>query len=87
MTREEAKVRAWARQQSKKWDCSPEGRSNSSELFLHLTKEVERIIRGDAFMLLNGGANSTARLIMAQLAHKHGLRPANRAQCGCRAKK
>lgn len=45
------------------WTSAADGRSNSSPLFLHLCDEVEELIR------------SEARLIMAQLAHIHGLAP------------
>lgn len=51
------------------------GRVNSSPAFIALCDEVERLIRGDAHKLIAGRANDTACLIMAQLAHKHGLRP------------
>ena len=50
-------------------------RSNSSELFNDLCKEVESVIRGDAFALIGGRADLTARLVVAQLAHKHKLIP------------
>ena len=50
-------------------------RSNSSELFTDLCKEAESVIRDDAFALIGGRADLTARLIMAQLAHKHQLIP------------
>jgi len=50
-------------------------RSNSSELFNVLCKEVESVIRGDAFALIGGRADLTARLVVAQLAHKHKLIP------------
>lgn len=52
-----------------------EGRTNCSPLFECLVIEVARLIRGDAFALLDGGADRTARLIIAQLAHVHGLAP------------
>lgn len=52
-----------------------DGRSNSSDLFKQLCAEVERLIRSDAFALIGGRADTTARLIMAQLAHLHGLAP------------
>lgn len=55
------------------WTTDSEGRSNSSEQFKTLVKEVERLIRGDAHMLISGRADLTAGLIMAQLAHRHGL--------------
>ena len=51
------------------------GKSNSSDEYLRLVAEVERLIRDDAHMLISGKADKTAGLIMAQLAHKHGLAP------------
>ena len=57
------------------WTCSDDGRSNSSPKYLELVGEVERLIRGDAFKLIAGRADMTARLIVSQLAHVHGLAP------------
>lgn len=57
------------------WTADSDGRTNSSEIYLHLVEEIERLIRGDAHMLISGRADATARLIMAQLAHIHGLVP------------
>lgn len=55
------------------WTRSPQGRSNSSETYLLVVRHVERLIRGDAFALINGDANSTARLIVSNLAHLWGM--------------
>lgn len=58
------------------WTIDPKtGQSNSSDAFIALCNEVERLIRGDAHALISGNAGSTARLIVAQLAHVHGLAP------------
>ncbi len=58
------------------WTVNPEtGRSNSSEIFNKLCLEVERLIRESAHDIVSGRANNVARLIMAQLAHKHGMEP------------
>lgn len=58
------------------WTVDPAtGRSNSSRRFLFLCAEVEALIRGDAFQLIAGRADNTAVLIMARLAHEHGMRP------------
>lgn len=57
------------------WTQDRNGRSNSSPEFRRLSAEVERIIRGDAFHIINGRADMTARLIMAQLAHKQNVGP------------
>jgi hypothetical protein len=54
------------------------GRSNSSDMFEELCEKVERLIRSDAHSLIAGRADSTARLIMAQLAHVHHLSPPRR---------
>ena len=51
------------------------GRSNSSDAFQFLCDEVESMIRGGAHSLIAGNAGSVARLIVAQLAHVHGLVP------------
>lgn len=59
----------------KDWTADETGRSNSSEIYLHLVKEVEHLIRSDAHMLISGRADATAGLIVAQLAHVHGLVP------------
>lgn len=58
------------------WTKAKNGRTNSSKQFLFLVSEVESIIRGGAHSLINGQVNQVARVIMAQLAHRHGLRPA-----------
>ena len=57
------------------WTCDSEGRSNSSDVFNHLATEIESCIRNDARRLMSGHANATARLILAQLAHKWHLAP------------
>lgn len=57
------------------WTRGKDGRSNSSPLFNALIKEVARLIREDAHILIAGRAEDTAGLILAQLAHVHGLSP------------
>lgn len=57
------------------WTGGRKGTSNSSALFGILCSEVERLIRGDAHSLISGNAGSTARLIVAQLAHQWKLVP------------
>jgi hypothetical protein len=52
-----------------------DGRSNASELFQKLAGEVARLLRGSAHDLINGNADSVARLVVAQLAHVHKLGP------------
>lgn len=60
------------------WTCGEDGRADTSPRFVALCREVERLIRGCAHDLIAGRADRTAGLIMAQLAHKHGLVPASR---------
>lgn len=60
---------------SNDWTAGRDGRSNTSPLFEALVLEVARLIRSEAFTLLDGRAEDTARLIVARLAHSHGLKP------------
>lgn len=57
------------------WTCDANGVSNSSAEFVRLSEEVARLIRDSAQSLLAGGSANVGRLVMAQLAHKHGLVP------------
>lgn len=58
------------------WTVDPEtNRSNSSPEFQALVEAVERLIRGEAHSLIAGRADQAAQLLMAQLAHVHGLVP------------
>lgn len=58
------------------WTVDPiSGCANSSRAYVELCGHIERLIRGDASNLIAGQAGRTAGLIMAQLAHVHGLRP------------
>ena len=57
------------------WTRAEDGRSNSSLAFQALCDEVERLIRGDAHVLIGGRADQTARMVMAHLAHEHHLSP------------
>lgn len=58
------------------WTVDPETkRSNSSPEFTNLVSEISRLIKDSAHGLLNGQVEKAARLILAQLAHKHGLAP------------
>lgn len=60
----------------KDWTVDPKtGRSNSSKRYKEICKHVERLIRNEAFSLIAGRADNTARLIVAQLAHVHGMKP------------
>lgn len=52
-----------------------DGRSNSSARYLHCVAEVKSLILDSAFTLLQGHADTVAGLIVAQLAHVHGLEP------------
>lgn len=59
------------------WTVDPaSGRSNASPEFEALVAEVGRLIRGGAGVCLaSDWVAATARLVMAQLAHAHGLSP------------
>ena len=50
-----------------------DGLANSSEVYLSLVNEVDRIIRESGDELICGLHKHVARMIVAQLAHKHGL--------------
>lgn len=64
------------------WTRDPKtGRSNSSKEFDRLVGAVAQLIRNGAHDLIAGRAETVARVIMAQLAHKHGLRPPAIAPC------
>lgn len=65
------------------WTTDPKtGASNSSEEFTELVDTVARILRNGSTHLDPAWAASTARLVMAQLAHVHGLSPGTTAlQC------
>lgn len=52
-----------------------DGRSNSSPDFQNLVFAVSRLIRDSAHDLISGRTDMVARLIVAQLAHKHGMAP------------
>ncbi len=58
------------------WTVDHNGRSNSSAEFINTCSHVERLIRGSAHDLINGRADSVARLIVAQMAHELGFAPA-----------
>jgi hypothetical protein len=58
------------------WTADPEtNRSNSSPEFRQLVAEVARLIKAEEHRSLSGRVENTAQLVMAQLAHKHGLAP------------
>lgn len=57
------------------WTAVPNGPSNSSPEFERLVHEVDLLIRQSGHTLIIGGSRSVAGLIMAQLAHVHGLAP------------
>ena len=50
-----------------------DGLANSSEVYLSLVNEVDRIIRESGDELICGLHEHVARTIVSQLAHKHGL--------------
>jgi len=59
------------------WTCDEKGVSNSSEKFIELSNAVAYLLNGECWNLMNGsaGRKATARLIMAQLAHKYNMEP------------
>lgn len=61
--------------QGRDWTTSDEGVANSSALFQSLEKRVAEIIVNSAHSLLSGHAETVAGLILAKLAHEHGLSP------------
>lgn len=54
------------------WTIGADNRTNSSEKFLELVDVVDHIIRG---IHVGDNTKSWARLIVAQLAHRHGMAP------------
>ena len=63
---------AWA---GADWTVAPGGRSNASKAYLCLVDDIDRLLRECGFYLVNGQVRQVARLIVARLAHKHGLAP------------
>lgn len=59
---------------NKNWTQDENGTENSSKLFKTLVDEIDRLIRSSAYSLINGQTKDVARLILAQLAHQHGMR-------------
>jgi hypothetical protein len=64
------------------WTVDPEtGRCNSSAEFLRLEDEVARLLTSNGGQALSRAwARGAARLILAQLTHKHGFAPPCRAE-------
>lgn len=62
------------------WTIGPHNKSNTSQTFNVLVADIERIIRNDAASLLSGRADSTARIIAAQIAHVHHFVPSKTAK-------
>lgn len=56
---------------------SKQGWSNSSDKYCEMVDAVDHLIRESAFSLISGRTDIVARLIVSQLAHVHGMRPAN----------
>lgn len=70
---------AMSTEQSTDWTAE-DGRANSSPLFLALVRDVERMIRDGAHDLITGRAGTVARVIVANLAHRHGLTPTGKPE-------
>lgn len=66
------------------WTVSREGRTNSSHRFEHLKKEIARLIQSDlGYALRPDHVENCAGLILAQLAHLHGVTvPQQSCPCG-----
>jgi hypothetical protein len=58
----------------KDWTAS-RGKSNSSTAFLNIVEAVAVLILNEAHPIVAGRRHDAARLIVAQLAHVHGLAP------------
>lgn len=58
------------------------GTANTSDLFFNCVEDVARILR---YHRLSDSAHDTALLIVAKLAHTHGLAPKRRRQTGASA--
>lgn len=57
------------------WTRGADGRSNTSDAYRTLVDEVDALIRSEAHALIHGQSHTVAALIVAQLAHKHGVEP------------
>lgn len=66
------------RKKEKDWTENPRThRSNSSPMFNFLEDKITELINDSAFDLVRGeeGHRTVARLILAHLAHKFGMKP------------
>jgi|HubBroStandDraft_1064217.scaffolds.fasta_scaffold76931_3 hypothetical protein len=63
------------RAQTRDWTVGDNGRANSSVAFSRIKARIAEIIVNSAHDLLRGNAETVAGLILAQLAHVHGLAP------------
>jgi hypothetical protein len=61
------------------WTTGEDGRANTSEAFGRVVGAVEAIIRNSAHNLIAGRAETVAQLVVAKLAHEHGLAPVPRS--------
>ncbi len=57
------------------WTDGEDGFSNSSDKFEELVRAVKQLNLDSAHALIQGNSDSVARLIVAQLAHVHGMEP------------
>lgn len=67
------------------WTADQSGRSNSSDAYLALAAAVEGLIREDEGRIAGGGADRTAAVIVAQLAHVYRVAPAESVPAGLSA--
>jgi hypothetical protein len=68
------------------WTVDKSGRSNASPQFIALVAEVDRLIRNSGRSLITGHSLAVARVIVAQLAHVHGLAPTKKRRSGAKPK-
>ncbi len=58
------------------WTINTEGRSNSSDVYEYLRERVYNLLSGGCMSVISESwRRSTAGLILAQLAHVHGMAP------------
>ena len=57
------------------WTVGHDGRSNNSAKFLSACQAVDRLIQNSGSDIVHGRTSAVARLIVAQLAHVHGMAP------------
>ena len=59
----------------REWTQGEDGSANSSAKFTWLAHQIADMIQASAYDLLKGHTLRVARVILAKLAHEHGLAP------------